>query len=283
VLNNESYASNELFPVTDEPDLVPLASLSPSERHQLRIERDRILDLLEEEERQERLRDKEMEREQMEEDIRKRQVSVKFEIEKLKAAKEMQKKMGKALLKAMEKDRSNEGNALDTASAQGVKKAPPKKTVTFADDEDNGDVSLAKLGPSNQNTLINKAKMEKHQVLRDVVERLPPGADSRESYVDPGDSDDDTDPHSDPDDGNAILPNCDSEDGSSNSTDDHESDSHMPEEEYDLDDAHHQREIALEYYKKRETVGGDISEALASHIEAQNNWDQPVRIFRLPT
>jgi hypothetical protein len=194
----------------DEPDLIPLTSLTPEERVRRRLERDRILDILEEEERQE----------------------------------------------------------------QGKR----KRSVRFAGEEvDWGDVTPATLGPVKANTLIAKMRMEKQRVMRDVVERL--SGSQAGALSEHGDSDDESNPDLiSPNSRNADLigPSLDGEETGSESE---ESGSVGLEDEFDMDAARHQREIALEYFEKRATIGKDMKQVLASHArEPQNEWNQPVGV-----
>lgn len=57
------------------------------------------------------------------------------------------------------------------------------------------------------------------------------------------------------------------------------------DDEFDFDSAQHQREIALEYYKKRSTIGEDAARALSAHTHEAvgpngetDEWDQPVSL-----
>lgn len=84
--------------VSHDPDILPLWALSPTEKARRRIERERILDLLEEEERRQQAEDDTTEREQRLAELETRKQAAKAEMEALRHAREMQKKMGKALL-----------------------------------------------------------------------------------------------------------------------------------------------------------------------------------------
>jgi hypothetical protein len=290
--NADSPGPNERTPVLDEPEIVPLNSLTPSERDRRRVQRDRILDFLEEEERKEQLRTEELEREERRESVRKRKVALGFEIEKLKATKVLQKKMGKALLTSLANDRERVEKVQEGIPARDTKEALPKKKVTFAEEPggqiDWGDVTPATLGPMNRNSLISKARQEKHQVMRDVVERLPLGViESQQHCINEADSDDESNPDhalpSNPDEDEDVRTMDDSEDDGSNSIEDENLEPPESEEEYDLDAARHQREIALEYIKKRGIIGKDMATVLTSHAHSktQDEWDQPVRVFQL--
>ena len=273
-LPNSDFPTLKEQSVTIEgPNLVPLASLTQSERDHLRAERDRILDFLEKQEKEDQRKEEEREQNEIREDVQRRKAAVKFEPDKLKAAKEMQKKMGKALLKSMESDRQKQEKIQEEVSTGEPSQGPPVKRVRFAKERtenvDWGDVTPATLEPMNKNTLITKSRMQKNQVMKDVVERLPPGVfASQGKVVDQGDSDDESNPDSAvpsySDDDSVIQPLDNNEDLGSNSSVDKESESFDLEEEYDMDVARHQREIALEYYEKRGIIGKNVSKSLES-------------------
>jgi hypothetical protein len=304
-------------PLMADPELVPLVSLSETEVERRRRERDRILDLLEEEERREQALIEEQEQEEKREAIIRRKNVSKFELEKLKAAKEMQKKMGKALLRNMAEAREREEKekrvvlALDEEAEAKKKTLKAKKSVSFADlppltdDERNrentkisakgarfdwGDVTPAKLRATNRHTLLTKAQIEKHPMKMDVIERIPLGATLAEgSLVKQRDSDDESVPDTRiSDNGETIQLGHDYGDDSEpvevppslDSGGDEEPGNEPVEDECDLDMARHQREIALEYYEKRRTIGEEVLEAMGSNMpkEAADEWDQEVGI-----
>ena len=84
--------------MAEEDELISHASLSEVERSRLRQERDRILDLLEEEEKLEERREKERFAKDRKEFIQKKMEETAKETDRTKVAKDIQRKMGKALL-----------------------------------------------------------------------------------------------------------------------------------------------------------------------------------------
>ncbi|KAG2157456.1 hypothetical protein DEU56DRAFT_21229 [Suillus clintonianus] len=275
-----------------EPDLIPESSLSASEREQRRRKRDDILAKLEEEERLQLERDEEEEKEKRMEDIRKRKEAAKAEMERLRAAKEMQKKMGKALLRNLAEAREKEERELkDLIEKESPKSesSKPKKTVTFANpsspDESSatgesqtagssinwGDISPARLRSSDRVPLRTRANTEHHPMKMNVVERHP--ASYQPSEIQPeGDSDDE--PLSTTSETHDEAGNIPNESYTSSSDDDDESDEGLLEEEYDWDSAQHHREVALEYYKKRHAIGAEAAQAMTSHTHNDEEWNQ---------
>lgn len=240
----------------------------------MRQERDRVLDLLEREERQQQAREESFASQQRNEEIQNRKNTAQAEIERLKAAKDMQRKMGKALLRdiAGAKEKQVKVESVKQTELQPEKReGTSKKNVSFADqseiDEDVhknrptpdwGDVTLARLRSSKGPTLMEKAQPEKRPVKQEVVERMPTGKAKApdESY---GDSDDESEPPASP-----ISVGSDEEEPPLSDVEDEMSnpgDMDL-ETETDLDFADHQREIALEYHRKRTKIS---QAALVSH------------------
>lgn len=60
----------------------------------------------------------------------------------------------------------------------------------------------------------------------------------------------------------------------SGSDSDDESNEGLLEEEFDWDSAQHQREVALEYYKKRHVIGAEAARAMTSHTHDDEEWNQ---------
>ncbi|TFK76194.1 hypothetical protein BDN72DRAFT_891285 [Pluteus cervinus] len=262
-----------------EDELVPLSKLPPDERERRRQEIHHLLDTLEEEEQQEEalLRQRAMERSQAA--LQKRREEAEAERKHLQAAKEMRKKMGKALVqnsvkgKEPEQERasgSGEGPRTE-GSAQGTKVL--KKTVTFADpgedsqpdgsppEENFGDVSMARLRAKPRATLLSQSLTDPRPVKMTVVERIPTGAKATPPTL-AQDSDDESEPPESP-----LAYHSDGAEAPVGSGE--ESDSPQePEEETDLDYAQHQREVALEYYRKRAKLGAAAADVIhANHIE----------------
>ncbi|KAH9857185.1 hypothetical protein C2E23DRAFT_865766 [Lenzites betulinus] len=297
-----------------EADVLPLWTLSLGEKARLRAERDRILDILEEEERIEQEKDEAEEHKRFQVELDKRKEAAKAEMDALKKAREMQKKMGKALLQnlaaARERD-EKEKQALEQADKQARderRKLKPKKSVTFADlppDHENqpansvpvpplewGDVAPAKL-TGGKSTLITRGEMNQLPMKMNVVERIPGISRGPKSPPPPkstqADSDDESDPGSpvpaDSDDGEIIhsdLSDIDDPPPPHHEESDESGSEHLEDEsgEWDLegyDYAQHQREIALAYYEKRATVGAEALAAMRNHEHGEegNEWDQP--------
>ena len=305
----ETTTSFEPTAIPDEPDMIPLISLSASERERRRLERDRILDLLEQEESVQQTRNEETARDYSHEALEKRNGNAQSEIERLKAAREMQKKMGKALLRNMadarEKEEKKQKEILlhDHTIEEQKKTLKEKKSVSFADLPPEGegepkarqrklqlnwgDVAPAKLRSANRSTLMTKTQMNRHPMKMDVVERLPTvQSEPEEAVICVEDSDDESPiPSPDPaqsDEGDVIQ--SDREDGPLDgevelASDEDDLDDGL-DDEFDLDSARHHREIALAYYEKRSVIGGSPAKIMASHIhnEEKDEWDQPVCI-----
>ena len=99
VPESEPSVATDAIPASQDPNLIPLWALSLQEKARRRAERERILDILEEEERIQQEKDDTEERERFTADLEKRKQAAEAEMDALKKAREMQKKMGKALLK----------------------------------------------------------------------------------------------------------------------------------------------------------------------------------------
>ncbi|KII89150.1 hypothetical protein PLICRDRAFT_53615 [Plicaturopsis crispa FD-325 SS-3] len=311
--NGEPAQPSEPELALDDTDIVPLTSLPTAERERRRLERERLLDLLEEEERAEQAKIAAAESQQRQDALQKRKEAAKGEMDKLKAAKEMQKKMGKALLQNMAKARDQEEKAKKDALAQDHaieeqrRTLKPRKSVSFVADLpegggepkakskirekevnlDWGDVTPARLRPSKTATPATRAQIERNPMKMDVVERTPAPLSTEQPFIENRDSDDESAPGSpvpaDSDEGEAIHSDLDEDEphnhvpNSESDGDEDTEDEQILEEEFDLDTAQHQREIALEYYNKRSTVGSDASKAMTSHThhEEEDEWDQP--------
>jgi hypothetical protein len=287
---------------------MPLAPLSASERERRRIERDKILDLLEQEESVQHAANEETEQTQRHETSQKRKEDAQSEMEKSKVAREMQKKMGKALLRNMAEAREKEEKAQKEALLQdGITEEQkttlkPKKSVSFAElppgggesetrtkfrkkevQFDWGDVAPAKLRSANRSALMTKTQMNRHPMKLDVVERLPTvQSEHEEPIIQIQDSDDES-VHSSPvsadsDENDDIqsrkIGSLDPEVADPGSGEDDPEDGLLSEDdEFDLDTARHHREIALAYYEKRNAIG---QRAAAAINTGEDEWNQPV-------
>ncbi|KAA1469195.1 hypothetical protein DENSPDRAFT_927947 [Dentipellis sp. KUC8613] len=286
-------------PVLEEPPLIPVrTSQDKALRH---AEMERILDLLEEEEEREQERNELLEQQRMREEYEKRKDNARKELERLKAAKDMQKKMGKALLKNLTDAREREEKAKEDQLRQDLemeaekKSKKPKKKVSFAQlpTGNAGESSKTPLsGPSSKAGAkaewgdVVPAKLrapENRPTMKiEVVERFPSKPVSKAIMSPPPpdrDSDDESVPGSpvpaDSDEGDIIV----SDHGSFDSEEEDEPESPddpVIDEEFDFDTASHHREIALEYFKKRDSIGIDAARAMSAHShEPMDEWDQP--------
>ncbi|OCB84324.1 hypothetical protein A7U60_g9004 [Sanghuangporus baumii] len=288
-LGDESHAFQSPEAFLSEHDPPPSSTMSERDREQLRIRRDRILDILEEEERRESERDLERERKRQLEEVAQMDAGSKA------AAREMQKKMGKALLKNLaaqrekeeeERKKVQEATSAEPPSQNGSATCKKKKSVSFANvpdvDEEKpkppvawGDVSVAKLKSGVPKARLKSRSMDSQPMKFEVVERIP-GVEQKP--VQERDSDDESngetqDYGSDGDTEKRIMHSFDDEYGS---------DEHMKhsddsdEDDFDFSQASVQREVALEYIRLRERVGAEARQVMTSHTyEPENEWDHP--------
>ena len=227
-------------------------------------------------------------REKIRVEMDKRKEAGKAELERLKRAKELQKKMGRALVRTVveAKDESSQDSAEPQHSEEDPLPPKPKsgKNVSFADDiptsgpspdkgkgVDRGDVALGRLRSKPGNSLQAKQPRDTETMKMQVVERIP-GAPAKTTTSEPAqviDSDDESNPDEE-----------DEEDELSDSSDDegygHDDDDPVEWEEDDLDYARHQREVALAYYEKRASMVGEVTAAMKAHSHEEDEWDQPV-------
>lgn len=256
--------------------LLPLATLPPSARDRLRERRNRILDVLEQEEQEEELRQTEGE----EEALQKRREEAMKEKDKKKEARELQKKMGRALLQTIGKDKQKEEEEKEAQrlrDEEADKRRSPsikKKTVAFAestdiaDEEESreksvtanwGDVVPARLQGTKRPTLLSQALLDRHPMKMSVVERVPGGQPtipkpSPTSWQRPKESVDSDDESDQEQDGNSDEEETDVD-----------AEPLLDADAVDLDHAQHQREIALQYYQKRNTIGQTAAAAMMNH------------------
>lgn len=261
---------------------LPTFALPDEERAREHAEMDRFFDMLEEEEDIEFARDAEREQQRAREEHERRKANAAKELERLRKAKEMQRRMGKALLGGL----SEESPAIrvePVVEPTVEKGSKAGKKVAFAE------------GTSEKTDLSSPGFRAVHagQPMKfQVVERRPtkpPQAASLPLQAIEADSDDESAPASpvpaDSDDGGAIH-----SDHESPLTSEHElSDDELVEDpvledEFDIDEAAHQREVALAYYEKRVTLGQNAARAMSAHTHephegetpGDHEWDQPV-------
>jgi hypothetical protein len=266
--------------ITVEP-LVPVFSLPPTTQERLREKRNHILDLLEEEEAKAEKEEKQRESEGREEILRKRKEEAAREKDKIREARELQKKMGRALLQNMGKAREKEEKEreaqclLDEEADRRRSPSTKKKTVAFVEaveqvenveastQEDWGDVTPARLGHTNRPTLMSQSLLNNLPMKASVVERVPGGQRSLPKSPRPTqktfDSDDESDQEADS--------GSDTEAGL-------DDDPVLEQDKVDFDFALHQREIAMEYHRKRTAIVGEATVAVTNH--SHNTSDIPV-------
>ncbi|KIK55354.1 hypothetical protein GYMLUDRAFT_47912 [Collybiopsis luxurians FD-317 M1] len=318
--------SNGTTTLIDEPPLVPLSTLSPSERDLRRRERERILDMLEAEEALEQHREREREARARKEALDKRKEDGKTERERLLALRETHRRMGKALLRSEVRGRGDDGEkekdpSFDTtreelagpSSQLTEDKKQKKKSVSFAepeDDEDDaqqvdgerltsstdvainwGDVARGRLRSTPKSASPMLPRDNERLMKWQVVERVPGGGDlvnpnpstkpttptaptltptptQKIQFVDAAaDSDDESEAGSPPpsdDEDDHVGQDSDTEHSDPDADPDARVDG-AEDEGVDWDYAQHQREIALEYYRKRDRIGKENLAALSSH------------------
>jgi hypothetical protein len=234
-------------------ELLPLNSMSLSERARLRVERDRILDQLEEEERITQLREKE--RQSRHED------GHKVETEEERKAIKPKKNVSFAGLPPGEQEDQRTENTIKDLQAQSL--------------SDAGSVVPGRLWSSNdRDTLMKRAARIAAQPMKmEVVERLPAHAPKTNESV--------AEVASDSDDASSFGDDASLSQEPHDYSDIEHRDDGVLDDEYDLDTAQHQREVTLEYLKKHATVGQEIFETMSSHNETEDPWSQPVRLTHL--
>jgi hypothetical protein len=295
-------------PATDSPskptpatllDPIPTsAELSAEQLDARRKRMDRMFDLLEEEEAQEEANARAKE----EAEAMRQSASSGNEQARLKAQREMQKKMGKALIAnlavAREKEaqvkadeeaiwKEDEDRRLKAQASNSSFHRKPRKSVSWAElpkghtgtskdrriSSPRDSKAPAKSGDVSLGTLQSTSTTMKHH----IVERVPP------SHV--PDSDDESEPeHSDSDEENRPPPSdADTEATLSGSESDDDPDYKpdfqvLDDDDVDFDSARHQREVVMEYYAKQGTVGAEIMKKMSTPTEGggSHEWDQAV-------
>jgi hypothetical protein len=282
--------------LAEEDRLTPISDHPPSVRERWRKERDRILDLLEEEENMEQVRKEQINEEQRQEILRKRREAAAQEKAKLNAAKGMQKKLGKALLRSMaESGGKGEDNPQKMLTDQEKNKDTTKKTVAFADPPDEesdgdaikpstsetrdewGDVTPARLRSTPGPSLLSS---QKRPIKMTVVERHPPGQTLRlpSTITNEPDSDDESELGS-PDDLDQADRHQSPVDHDDRVPPDSDEDENvvLEEEDFDFDFAQHQRQIALQYHEKRTKIAEVATAAMMNHSHSDDDDGRAVR------
>ncbi|KAF9484665.1 hypothetical protein BDN70DRAFT_872181 [Pholiota conissans] len=265
-------SAGSIPPLATVEPLLPLATLPPSARERLRERRNRILDMLEQEEQETQQR----ESEEAGEVLQEQKEEAAREMARRKDAKELQKKMGRALLQNMSKEKQREEQEKEAQrlrDEEAEKRRSPsikKKTVAFVESTDNfkkehddkaessskidwGDVTPARLQNTKRPTLLSQSLLDKHPMKMSVVERVPGGQPTAPK------------PPSTPRQFSTRLIDSDDESDPDDSSSDIDDAAVLEEDDIDLDYAHHQREVALEYYKQRNTIGQIAAAAMMNH------------------
>ncbi|KAJ7219545.1 hypothetical protein GGX14DRAFT_695637 [Mycena pura] len=279
----------ENLPLAEHGSLTPVAELPLSERKRRRNERDRILNMLEEEERIEQAREEQFEEQQRQERILNRTKAAQEELDRLKATRDLHAKMGKALLGGTSKKKPAATPPPKPEHTKEAQKAASvsKKNVKFVDADveadvgtseslveekvDWGDVVPARLRPNSGRSLMSSSLFDTLPMKMQVIERFPGKPKVGESQPD---SDDESEP---PDSPTVADSNSDEESGL-------ESDQELAEE-VDIDFAQHQREIALEYHAKRAKITAATAKAMqhfddqdgATYMTAEDSLNQPTQ------
>ncbi|VDB82756.1 unnamed protein product [Peniophora sp. CBMAI 1063] len=279
-----SSAPEESFTVPDAPVTpLPTFALPEDERAREHAEMDEFFDMLEEEEEIETARDVEREQQRAREEHARRKANAAKELERLRKAKEMQKKMGKALLGGLSEEPSPSPTA--TEEHHGETSAKTGKKVAFAEGTAEEKPTTGTLTPGFR--AVHSGQPMKFQVVErrpakpSQIASLPPQA----TQVD---SDDESAPGSpvpaDSDDGGAIHSDHESPLTSEHElSDDEIEEDPVLEDDIDIDEAAHQREVALAYYEKRASLGQEAARAMSAHSHephqgehtGDDEWDQP--------
>ncbi|KAH9032030.1 hypothetical protein EDB85DRAFT_1957387 [Lactarius pseudohatsudake] len=271
-------------PIVDAEDtnFIPMYRLPPAQRARNKAQMNRLLDMLEEEERLEEERNEARDRRQRREELEQRKANAKAELERLKSLKDIQKKMGKALLRNMADAREKEEQEAalrvkeDLELEETRRSRKPRKSVSWAELPKSERPSEG----SDGDDTWEAAHSPKLPMRPDVVERFssrPVGASSPPPPN--ADSDDESNPPSpvpvDSDEGDELQPPLSDDTGDGDEDDPPEG--HASEDEFDIDAVQHQREIALAYFEKRNKIGADAARALSAHSHEPNDedeWDQ---------
>lgn len=262
----------------------PISKMSQEALAISRKHRDKILDLLEQEEerealktRQERQLELARNREAARIEMQKRMLTQGADIEKRRQAKELEKKMAKALISGL----GEHGTAkVKTPAEHSGSKT--KKVVTFADpppaDSETvskvnrekmtnwGDVVPARLPPRK----TRLASSQTHPMKMEVVERKSPRQSSNAASTP------------------QLLPKVEHTESARDSDDESDlevaSDTTMPEPEVeDVLSAQHHRELALEYHRRREALTSsagilDMHDGFPDGVHSRDaaNWNEEV-------
>ncbi|KIK31124.1 hypothetical protein PISMIDRAFT_132624 [Pisolithus microcarpus 441] len=220
--------------------------------------------------------------------MRRRKEAARMEYEHLKQAKELQKKMGRALVG------STPGSSKTDVDSPRQTASGSKKSVTFAEtvasdviaterqpsQADFGDITAGRLRSSHRIPPVSAARAGKHVMKVQVVERR--GENTSGPTIERlADSDDESPTLSEHPSSQRCATELRNIKQLDPSTDDTSSDEAQSAEEtldenFDWDSAQHQREVALEYFAKRHVIGTEAVRALAT-----NNDDEDELVYVL--
>ncbi|KAI0261378.1 hypothetical protein BC834DRAFT_1028256 [Gloeopeniophorella convolvens] len=291
---NAANATSSVSTAVDQedPGFTPMYHLPPALRERNRERMDHILDLLEEEERVEEERLEARERQQRQEELEQRKENVRAELERIKAAKEMQKRMGKALLKNMAEVRDREEKDKEQQEQEDLrreserKSRKPRKSVSWAElpKSDRAPTSPHEGDSPTENV---PGSSDRQTMKYNIVERFPSRSGAPPSLPLPeGDSDDESNPPSpaptDSDEGEATHSDRAESPGlgyvpSDDEDEDEPAEEPLSDADFDIDATQHQREIALAYFEKRNAIGADAARAMSAHsheLAGEDEWDQ---------
>ena len=262
----------------EDASFVPMYRLPPAERARNKVQMHRILDLLEEEERVEGERTEARDRQQRRDELEQRRANAKAEIERLKSLKDMQKKMGKALLRNMADAREKEEQAsveqvkADLELEESRRARKPRKCVSWAELPKSENAGQHQQPSSSSSRIPLRPDVVERFPTRPIASPSPPppsaDADSDDESNPPENEDDDDDRHS------AEPPLSDDTGGEEDEP--AEEGGHDDDDEFDIDAVQHQREIALAYFEQRNKIGADAARAMSahSHEPPDDEWDQ---------
>ncbi|KAF8197573.1 hypothetical protein BJ912DRAFT_953881 [Pholiota molesta] len=246
-------SAGSIPPLATVEPLLPLATLPSSARERLRERRNRILDMLEQEEQETQQRQSE----EAEEALQKRKEETMKERDSRKEARELQKKMGKALLQNMGKEKQREEQEREAQrlrDEEADKRRSPsikKKTVAFVDSADNVEKDEKGMGESSSKIDwgdITPAKLQNTKrptlLSQSLLDRHPMKMSVVERVP-----------------GQPVVPKAPSTPRQSG----HRRPGFRPTS----------REIALEYYKKRNTIGQKAAAAMMNHTHEADEHPDP--------
>ena len=257
--------------------------------------------MLEAEEEEDVAKEAEQEEREARDLIEKAKADAIAEAERKAAAREMQKKMGKALMAGLAKSRTEVETTQEPPASQqedtkekNTRSTKPKKKVTFDENAKDGneeqttskqqrhmDVSFAPLRESRSSLRPKSTNFDGLPMKMNVVERQPHKRPV-DQYSGDGERIADSDDESDEELGNNVAkgsPSYTSDDRQSDEDDGSTSDLVLgSDDDMDVSQAQLQREAALEYFRLRESMGAELSQVLSTTTHDEDDpWNRPVR------